>query len=99
MAAARMPSASQMRSQVNGEIWRAASAAAASAVEPRRTCPQPETAVKAEERSMVSRMKRRSSATFGATRSGVGRCPAEACSTERRKRRARCGRGSNMRLG
>ena len=68
MAAARRPSASQMRSQAKGESWRAAKAAAAMAVTPSRTCPQPETAVKAAERSMVSRMKRRSSTDSGAVR-------------------------------
>jgi hypothetical protein len=50
-------------------------------VTPRRTCPQPETAVKAAERSIVSRMKRRSAKTSGALRDGHGR--AELDSTER----------------
>src|ERR1043166_3472852 len=42
-----------------------AAAAVASAVKPSTTCPHPETAVNAAERSIVSRINRRSSARFG----------------------------------
>ena len=104
MATARMPSASQTRSQANVEICWAASFAAARAVKPRKTCPQPETAVKAAVRSMVSRMKRRSAMAPGKTSVWVGEfesagpCSARLCSAERRKRRTRWGRESNMRI-
>src|SRR5437868_8773585 len=62
---ATMPSASQTRNQEKAETCRAANTAAPNAVTPERTCPHPETAVNAEARSIVSRMKRKSSATFG----------------------------------
>src|ERR1700739_4806243 len=52
--------------------------------------PQPEMAVKAAERSMVSRMKRKSSAGLGVDRGGAG---------ERWKRRMGCGPGSDMESG
>ena len=52
----------------------AANQAAASAVKPRTTCPQPGMAVKEAERSMVSRMKRRSAAgSGGRSAAGTGR--------------------------
>ncbi len=93
MEMARMASESQTLSQANCDAWRAANTAAARAVMPRRTCPQPETAVKAAERSMVSRMKRRSSANLGSK--GLD----ARVLTEWRARRMRCGRGSNIALG
>jgi hypothetical protein len=75
---------------VKSETCRAASQQANSAVTPTKTCPHPETAVNAADRSMVSRIKRRSSAALG---DGAARCPThEAC----RNRRKRCGRESDM---
>ena len=62
-------SPSQVASQARDEGCRAATAAAASAVTPMATCPQPGTAVKALARSIVSRMKRR----FSMARSCSGR--------------------------
>jgi hypothetical protein len=73
MAAARSPSANHTRSHAKDEIWLAASHAAPAAVTPKSTCPHPETAVKAADRSMVSRMNRKSSMTSGAVRDDVGR--------------------------
>src|SRR5438270_849543 len=97
IAAASRPSASQTRSHANGDVWAEAIQAAMRAVRPRRTCPQPDTAVKEAERSMVSRMKRRSSKTSRAVRDGGEET--ESSPTERRKRRTRCGRGSNIEIG
>jgi hypothetical protein len=56
MVTARVASASQTASHAAGLGWRAARMAAAIAVQPMNTCPQPEVAVKVEDRSMVSRM-------------------------------------------
>ena len=84
MAKASRPSPSQTRSQAKAEGWRAANQAAPRAVRPRTTCPQPETAVNDAERSMVSRMKRRSPmGSASAARAGSGR-------VSRRKWRSRC---------
>ena len=62
METAMAASASQTRSQRASLGWRAASAAAARAVSPMSRVPAPGTAVKEPARSMVVRMKRRSSA-------------------------------------
>ncbi len=70
MTVARKASASQILSHAEEFGWRAASHAAARAVRPRMTCPQPGTAVKEAERSIVSRMKRRSSAGSGVRPAG-----------------------------
>ena len=94
MTAARNASASQTLSHAAEFDWCAASQAAASAVAPRMTCPQPGTAVKEAERSMVSRMKRRSAAGSGA-RSGVKRV-GDGCAGRWEWRR-RWWRGSGMR--
>jgi hypothetical protein len=69
MARATTASRSQTASHALELVGRAAIAAAASAVRPMATCPQPGVAVNEEERSMVSRMKRRSSSA----RCGSGR--------------------------
>lgn len=70
---ARRPSASQTRSHAAGESCLAASDAAASAVTPIIRYPHPETAVNATDRSIVSRMKRRSSAALNAEDRRVSR--------------------------
>ena len=85
MAMARRPSASQTRSHVKAENG-PASDAAPSAVTPMMMYPQPETAVNAADRSMVSRMKRRSSA---AVNSGKAELLVEGILVERRLRRMR----------
>ena len=71
MSEARKASVSQIFSHPEEFDCCAARQAAASAVRPRMTCPQPGTAVKEAERSMVSRMKRRSAAGSGGE-SGTG---------------------------
>ncbi len=93
IAMARSPSPSHTRSHANELSCRPASVAAASAVTPIRTCPHPDTAVNAADRSIVSRMNRRSSATSGAMSPPACHVKGRA---ERRNRRSRCGRGSNI---
>jgi hypothetical protein len=73
MASERSASPSQTPSQRDGVGCRAATAAAARALRPTATVAQPEMAVNAPARSIVSRMKRRSSMarSWSAGASGV----------------------------
>ena len=94
MRVARNASASQILSQEFEGRSRNSGCekrAAIRAVKPRRTCPQPGTAVKEAERSMVSRMKRRSAA------GSVARifCVASVCAGRRGWRR-RWWRGASI---
>ncbi len=61
MLAATTASTSQIDNQCRDQVGRDASKAARSAVAPIATCPHPGTAVNDDDRSMVSRMNRKSS--------------------------------------
>src|SRR3974390_2061070 len=67
-APATKAAASQTATHARGVAWRDASSAAASAVRPMVTPPQPGTAVNSAARSLVSRMSRR----WSAARESIG---------------------------
>src|SRR5688572_14449235 len=70
----RRASAIHVESQARGVACRAAIQAAARAVTPMATSPQPEMAVNAPARSMVSRMKRKLSIARACISGGSGEC-------------------------
>jgi hypothetical protein len=91
-ASASSPSASQICSHPKPDDWLTAIHEVQNAVTPMTMYPQPETAVNAAERSMVSRMKRRSSAGLDAESESMDSKPAEETvngDVERRNRRIR----------